>query len=140
MICTIHGHRTYFIPVTIFENKDFFIFPEFSSQIYPIKIHHSKNLMPNLAFRIFLYIYIFQKSLYIFRSTFRKSSNYLEGIKIVIFKGKRLKWITPVSRIMNFSPLFYPKTAQFYSGCPTMFSLLGHLQISMRSSCLTKKF
>ena len=49
--------------------------------------------------------------------------------------------MTPVSRIMNFSPLYYPKSAQFQCGYPTMFSLLGwHHQISMRSSCLTKKF
>ena len=119
--------------------KTFFIFCEFASKIYPIKIHHSKNLIPKLASRIFLYIY-FKNFFYIFRSTFRKSSNYLESTKIATFKGKTLEWITPVSRIMNSSPLFYPKTAQFYSGYPTMFSLLGHLQISMRSFCLTKKF
>ena len=53
MICTIRDHSTFFIPVTIFEKSHF---SEFSSQIYPLQIRHSKNLMPNLAFRIFPYI------------------------------------------------------------------------------------
>ena len=97
--------------MTILEKSDFFVFfSEFSSQVYPLKVRHSKNLMPNLAFTIFPYI---SKSVYFFRSTFGKYSNYLEGNKIAIFKGKRPEWMTPVSRKKNFSPLNYPKAAQF---------------------------
>ena len=118
-----------------FKRVTFFIFSKFPSQIYPLQICHSKNLMPNLALK---FSHIFQKSVFFFRSTFGKSSNYLEGTKIAIFNGERLDWMTPVSRKMNFSPLYYPKTTQFYWGYPTMFSLLGQHQISMRRSCLTK--
>ena len=48
----------------------FFIFSEFLSQIYPLQICHSKNLMPNVALE---FSHIFQKSVYFFRSTFGKS-------------------------------------------------------------------
>ena len=73
--------------MTILEKSDFFVFfSEFSSQVYPLKVRHSKNLMPNLAIQFY---HIFQKSVYFFRSIFGKYSNYLEGPKIAIFKEER---------------------------------------------------
>ena len=47
--------------------------------------------MPNLAFQ---FSHIFQKSVYFFRSTFGKYSNYSEGTKIAIFKEERPEWMT----------------------------------------------